>query len=184
MTAKRIGSWSTPYTPDLVLRVIDEMDSYITTAKVRTEELQYALERCEATIGERDTAQSEVKRLRAELTHQAVLRPLTPQEIEDALNNGRAESMAARGDNAWTSLLAQRDAALAQVERLRATLDMIRHDMDRAVAAHDPTDPRHHSHGGQHHNGRCCDFGNVNPSSVVHMRRLVEAIDAARKGAK
>ncbi len=56
---------------------------------------------------------------------------------------------------------------------------------DQAVAAHDPTDPRHRSHGGQHTNGPCCEFGNLNPGAVRAMRwwarELRAAIDAARK---
>ena len=72
-------------------------------------------------------------------------------------------------------------AAHAEVERMRPVLDGIRDDFDRAIAAHDPSDPRHRSHGGQHTNGRCCTFGNLNPSAIRPMREWIAAIDAARK---
>lgn len=65
------------------------------------------------------------------------------------------------------------------LERLWSVVAMIRDDFDRAIREHDQTDPRHRSHGGQHHNGPCCEFGNVTPGAVRHMRRLRDAIDAA-----
>lgn len=68
---------------------------------------------------------------------------------------------------------------LDEVESLRSMLSSISEDFDIAIAAHDPTDPRHPSHGGQHTNGRCCSFGNVTPGAVSHMRRLRDMIDAA-----
>ncbi len=65
-----------------------------------------------------------------------------------------------------------------ELNRLRAADEMLKSlmdDMDGAVAAHDPEDTRHRSHGGQHTNGRCCAFGNLNPSAVgVFKRWLVE----------
>lgn len=76
------------------------------------------------------------------------------------------------------ALLASQD----ECERLRAVLDWVRSDLDRAVAAHDPSDPRHRSHGGQHDNGPCCAFGNVTPGALSHMKRLRTAIDRVRRG--
>lgn len=55
----------------------------------------------------------EVERLRG-----AVLRPLTEAEVVSALYEGRAEAMAATGDNAWSSLLADRDRLAARVAEL------------------------------------------------------------------
>lgn len=69
----------------------------------------------------------EIERLRSQ---RDPLRPLTPREIEAALHEGRAEAVAATGDNAWTSLLRQRDEARQQLaaaqqecERLSGRLD-------------------------------------------------------------
>ena len=42
------------------------------------------------------------------------LKPLTPRQIEEALAEGRAESRMAQGDNAWTTIVKQRDEARAQ----------------------------------------------------------------------
>lgn len=72
----------------------------------------------------------------------------------------------------------------ARTERDEAVrvLAMVRDDFDRAIAAHDPSDARHPSHGGQHTNGRCCAFGNVAPGALTHMRRLRDAITAALTG--
>ena len=47
-----------------------------------------------------------------------VLVPLTEREVRAALHEGRAEAMAATGDNAWTSLLKQRDEARARLARV------------------------------------------------------------------
>ncbi len=67
--------------------------------------------------------------------------------------------------------------ASAECERMRGAIDGIRHDFDRAIAAHDPSDPRHRSHGGQHTNGRCCAFGNLNPGALRTMRQWRDIID-------
>ncbi len=67
----------------------------------------------------------------------------------------------------------------SRVADLTAVLTMVRDDFDQAVAAHDSSDPRHRSHGGQHHNGPCCEFGSLTPGSVRHMKWLRGAIDAA-----
>lgn len=71
----------------------------------------------------------------------------------------------------------QGDPMIDPAHRERDLLRSIATDLDQAVAAHDCTDPRHPSHGGQHTNGRCCPFGNLNPSTVVHMRRLRDEIE-------
>jgi hypothetical protein len=70
---------------------------------------------------ERDALRTEVERLR-----NRVLVPLTELEVQAALHEGRAEAMAATGDNAWTSLLKQRDEARAEVELLRRDGDATR----------------------------------------------------------
>lgn len=51
-----------------------------------------------------------------------VLRPLTEEEIVAALNEGRAERMVAQHDNAWTSLMKQRDEAVKERDELRMLL--------------------------------------------------------------
>lgn len=64
-----------------------------------------------------------LKELRELRTNQVdVLRVLTPAQIEAALHEGRAEAMAATGDNAWTSLLKQRDEAVKERDELRMLL--------------------------------------------------------------
>jgi hypothetical protein len=60
-------------------------------------------------------ANAEIERLRGR-----VLQPLTEREIQDALHEGRAVAMAATGDNAWTSLLKQRDDARQQLAAMTA----------------------------------------------------------------
>ena len=99
----------------------------------------------------------------------------------------RACILAGRYCEPYTSLPdpneARSDAVLAlaldqeQIDRLTGLLAMIRDDFDSAIAAHDLSDPRHPSHGGQHTNGRCCAFGNVNPGSLRQMRWLRDEID-------
>jgi len=59
---------------------------------------------------------------------------------------------------------------MTRTEHIEALLTALQEMFDQAVTAHDPSDPRHPSHGGQHTNGRCCEFGNLNPSAVVKMR--------------
>jgi hypothetical protein len=61
---------------------------------------------------------AECERLRG-----AVLRPLTEREVQAALHEGRAEAMAATGDNAWTSLLKQRDELRQQLSAISAARD-------------------------------------------------------------
>jgi ribosomal protein L29 len=51
-----------------------------------------------------------------------VLRVLTPEQITAALHEGRAEAMASTGDNAWTSLLRQRDEARRELAELKMLL--------------------------------------------------------------
>lgn len=62
----------------------------------------------------------------------------------------------------------------ADVEALRSVHD----EIDRVIAAHDPSDPRHRSHGGQHTNGRCCVLGNVNPGAIRGLREWRTALDS------
>lgn len=71
---------------------------------------------------------AEVERLKG-----CVLRPLTEREIEQALHEGRAEAMSATGDNAWSSLLDDRD-------RLRAEVEKMRPDVEAAMAWKDVAD--------------------------------------------
>lgn len=52
-----------------------------------------------------------------------VLQPLTEREIQQALHEGRAKAMAATGDNAWTSLLKQRDEARQQLATVTVARD-------------------------------------------------------------
>lgn len=78
----------------------------------------------------------------------------------------------------------ERDSARAELARMRPVIAMVRDDLDQAVAAHDSSDPRHRSHGGQHHNGPCCEFGALTPGAVRHMRRLRDAITAALNAEK
>lgn len=54
--------------------------------------------------------------------------------------------------------------------------------MERASAAHDPSNPRHPSHGGQHTNGPCCEFGNLNPSGAIAMTRWAKQLRAVLDG--
>jgi hypothetical protein len=68
-------------------------------ARLRNAEAQLA-----TAVEERDEARN------------AVLRPMTEAQVEAALHEGRAEAMAATGDNAWTSLLKQRDSWKARAE--------------------------------------------------------------------
>lgn len=75
-------------------------------------------------------------------------------------------------------------ASRAEVARMRSVFDGIRRDFDTAIAAHDPSDPRHRSHGGQHTNGPCCAFGNLNPSAVRPLREWRDAIDDALDAAR
>jgi hypothetical protein len=64
-----------------------------------------------------------LKELRELRTNQVdVLRVLTPKQIEAALHEGRAEAMAATGDNAWTSLMKQRDEARKELAELKMLL--------------------------------------------------------------
>lgn len=67
----------------------------------------------------------------------------------------------------------------ARTERDKAVklLGLICDDFDQAIAAHSEPGP-----GGQHHNGPCCEFGNVTPGALGHMRRLKIAIDTAIAG--
>jgi hypothetical protein len=68
-----------------------------------------------------------------------VLRPLTAREVEAALHEGRAEAMAATGDNAWTTLLRQRDEARSALAKAEAERDEMRErlaSMERAIAGH------------------------------------------------
>lgn len=81
-------------------------------------------------------------------------------------------------DNTPKSLLPWSTIEDRELNRLHACDEMLKSLMDDfeiAVVAHDPEHPQHRSHGGQHTNGRCCAFGNLNPSSVGVMKRwLVE----------
>jgi chromosome segregation ATPase len=77
------------------------------------------------TQDERDALRAEVEKLR-----NRVLVPLTEREVQAALHEGRAEAMAATGDNAWTSLLAQRDAARIEAIRARAERDALHASLD------------------------------------------------------
>jgi len=65
------------------------------------------------------------------------------------------------------------DVELARLTERDRLLSALIDDMDGAVAAHHPEDPRHPSHGGQHTNGRCCPFGNLNPSAIGVFKRWV-----------
>lgn len=65
-----------------------------------------------------------------------VLRPLTEREVQAALHEGRAEAMAATGDNAWTSLLTARDKLAAECERLRALVNRAADSLDYCVQRH------------------------------------------------
>ena len=65
------------------------------------------------------------------------------------------------------------DAELEQLRERDRLLTALIDDMDQAIVAHDTNDPRHRSNGGQHTNGRCCPFGNLNPSAVGVFRRWV-----------
>lgn len=65
---------------------------------------------------------------------------------------------------------------------LRDIVESLAQEFDQAVVAHDPSDPRHRSHGGQHTNGRCCPFGNLNPSAVIAMARWVKVMREALEG--
>ena len=65
------------------------------------------------------------------------------------------------------------DDELNRLKRSDLLLKNLMQEMDGAVAAHDENDLRHRSHGGQHTNGRCCSFGNINPSAVGVFKRWV-----------
>jgi hypothetical protein len=47
--------------------------------------------------------------------------PITEEEIRYALFVGACESQAAQGNHAWSSLLGQRDAAIAELARIKLT---------------------------------------------------------------
>ena len=64
-------------------------------------------------------ALAEVERLRAV----TVLTPLTTDDVVSALHEGHAERRAAEGDNAWTSLLRQRDTARDASRQFAAAYD-------------------------------------------------------------
>jgi ABC-type amino acid transport substrate-binding protein len=70
-------------------------------------------------------AVAEIERL-----HKRVLVPLTEQQVVAALHEGRAEAMAATGDNAWASLLIQRDAARIEAIRAQAERDSFHASLD------------------------------------------------------
>ena len=74
---------------------------------------------------ERDEAVQEATNWRAayEAASAKVLQPLTAEQVKRALHEGRAEAMAAAGDNAWSSLLSQRDAAIARAEAVEKERD-------------------------------------------------------------
>lgn len=78
-------------------------------------------EHVDELVAERNDLRAEVEGLRT-----CMLVPLTEQQVIAALHEGRAEAMAATGDNAWTSLLKQRDEACAEVELLRRDGDATR----------------------------------------------------------
>jgi hypothetical protein len=63
---------------------------------------------------ERDALRVENEKLRG-----AVLRPLDTSDVIAALHEGHAERKVAEHDNAWTSLMRQRDEARAEVKRMQ-----------------------------------------------------------------
>ncbi len=100
--------------------------------------------------------------------------PKTPLYDKTAANGAGVEPVLA---TALLALAEENGKLLSQLSYIRDTLDI-------AIGAHDPADPRHRGHGGQHTNGRCCAFGNLNPGAVGEMRRMVRDIDALALPAK
>jgi hypothetical protein len=88
----------------LVLQVGDEFAHYVNGSGYAAHELVRLVPRLVA----------EVEKLRS-----AVLRPLDTSDVIAALHEGHAERKVAEHDNAWTSLMRQRDEARAEVERMR-----------------------------------------------------------------
>jgi hypothetical protein len=109
--------------------ISDGVDSLLTAIRERDAEVARLLMelRC-AQIQAEDrgasfaAARAEVARLRKRLRG-SVLTPLAPAEIEAALHAGAVESAVARGDNAWTSLVRQRDRYRAVFEAACAYVD-------------------------------------------------------------
>jgi chromosome segregation ATPase len=74
---------------------------------------------------ERDALRAEVETLR-----NRVLVPLTEQQIVAALHEGRAEAMAATGDNAWASIVGREHAARIEAIRAKAERDSFHDSLD------------------------------------------------------
>lgn len=87
------------------------------------DQLRARLAECErqrdAAIAERDTARAALARCQ-----EAVLRgPITDAEVVEALAEGRAERRIAEGDNAWATIIRQRDTARAELAAMTTERD-------------------------------------------------------------
>lgn len=152
---------------DGVLALLDENDSL----RAEVERLRVLTLNPGATI--HGSTITEVAEERAEY-HEMLRTILSACDDSTRASIGRDAPL-----RAVRKVIAERDSLRQQCQRMRALLSLIRDDFDIAVSAHDPSDPRHPSHGGQHTNGLCCSFGNVTPGAVTHMRRMRDVIDAA-----
>jgi hypothetical protein len=103
-------------------------------------------------------ALDEIERLKSKLW-----RPLSHVEMIDALAEGAAESRMAQGDNAWTTIVKQRDEARAEVDRMRPVVEAACARVDNV---RDRETPAWRSRSA---------LGDINA-------QLVEAVDAYRKG--
>jgi hypothetical protein len=106
-------------------------------AAIRTDAGKYLVTQYDAAL---DT----IKKLRATLAAKTdVISPLTPQEIEDALNQGHVESMIARGDNSFTYISRMRDEAIAERNTAHAERDTYRSMLCDVIASAHPHPDEH-----------------------------------------
>ena len=184
-----------PVTAEIMRNAADELDRLrariqellativrVTNETPFSDEAKDALEQRGKLIAEVGTLKAKIAALNVaavdEHTEREVLRAEN-ERLAAVCEQWELDYTAAMAD--WRRALTERDSALASADRMRGVLTLVRDDFDQAIAAHDSSDPRHPSHGGQHHNGPCCEFGNLTPGSVRHMRWLRDVIDAATK---
>ena len=171
----------------------DQRDAVMAERDILRGQVENLTAECERLTKERDQAESSYRAMSTSLAKSSRQRNETANDRDRLV--AECENLRARLANAhrlhdgtvkeweavWGAAVDERDSALAAADRMRGVLTLVRDDFDQAIAAHDSSDPRHRSHGGQHHNGPCCEFGNLTPGSVRHMRWLRDAIDSTTK---
>ena len=99
--------------------IVDDIEQHIAEPIVRMlNNARSASEQLRAAVVEVDRLRAKVSDMRSEAVRAAMLTPLTAEQVKRALHEGRAEAMAATGDNAWTTLLLDRDRLAARVGEL------------------------------------------------------------------